>query len=98
MDNNRRMVKLGIPIVNIEAKKSNPESRMLNPDAFCCLNNSLFLEKGEKVVLEIIICTKQDYYSGSIEVVKNIVYKEVSLPPPKLPIVFWVEIDDYNNP
>ena len=70
MKNNRWIVKLVKLIVNIEANNSNYESRRLKPDAFYELKNSLFLETGVKVVLEINICPQQGFSNFSTGVAK----------------------------
>ena len=98
MDNNRIIVKLGKPIVNIESKNFNPESRRIKPDTFYVLKNSLFLETVTKVVLEIDIFPNKGCYNGSNGLVKEIFNEEVSSPPPKLLTFFWVEIEDHAGP
>ena len=50
MEKNRQFFKLGKPIVNIESDNYNYEARCLNPDALYGLKNSLFLEKGQRLL------------------------------------------------
>ena len=95
--NLQELIKLGEPIVRIEATHVGRGAKNATANKAMCLPRFLFLAKGARVMLRHNLWTEAGLVNGAMGTVHDIVYKP-NTRPGTLPAVVLVKFDQYTGP
>lgn len=96
--NHDQLIKLQQPVAHVNACHSSAVAKIINPsEEMSCLEPTIFLAKGAKVMLTMNLWPTVGLCNGATGTVIDTIY-ENNHQPPDMPIAVTVKFDDYLGP